>query len=74
MGWRGAGGNGAATVSVPQLSPLPVLLVLTAASSGSYIFMGGLLQLIGGVLEFFLGNTFSFVLFSAFGKPSPPDL
>ena len=52
----------------PSYPRLPLPFVLNVASSGSYIFMGGLLQLIGGVLEFFLGNTFSFVLFSAFGK------
>ncbi|MCJ1368152.1 hypothetical protein MMC16_007293 [Acarospora aff. strigata] len=48
MGWRGAGGNG-------------------AAGTGSYFFMGGLLMIIGGVLEFFLGNTFPFVVFCSFG-------
>ena len=30
--------------------------------------MGGLLMIIGGVLEFFLGNTFPFVVFSSFGQ------
>jgi uncharacterized protein len=29
--------------------------------------MGGALQVVGGFLEFFLGNTFSFVVFSTFG-------
>jgi uncharacterized protein len=48
MGWRGAGGGG-------------------AASLPAYLFMGGLLQIIGGLLEFFLGNTFPFVVFSTFG-------
>ncbi|KAI9821211.1 MAG: hypothetical protein M1827_003945 [Pycnora praestabilis] len=48
MGWRGAGGNG-------------------AASTGVYYFMGGLLMLLGGLLEFFLGNTFPFVVFCSFG-------
>ena len=33
--------------------------------------MGGLLQLLGGFLEFFIGNTFSFVVFSAFGQSFP---
>lgn len=47
MGWRGAGGNGIASI-------------------GAYYFMGGLLMLIGGVLEFFLGNTFPFVVFCSF--------
>ncbi|KAI4135540.1 MAG: hypothetical protein LQ347_000574 [Umbilicaria vellea] len=48
MGWRGAGGNGIASI-------------------GAYYFMGGLLMIIGGVLEFFLGNTFPFVVFCSFG-------
>ncbi|KAH8662580.1 hypothetical protein BX600DRAFT_437959 [Xylariales sp. PMI_506] len=48
MGWRGAGGTGAA--SIP-----------------SYFFFGGVLMLIGGLLEFFLGNTFPSVVFSSFG-------
>ncbi|KAI9873859.1 MAG: hypothetical protein M1830_010515 [Pleopsidium flavum] len=48
MGWRGAGGNG-------------------AAGTGTYFFMGGVLMIIGGVLEFFLGNTFPFVVFCSFG-------
>lgn len=48
MGWRGAGGNGAAGI-------------------GSYYFFGGMLMIIGGFLEFILGNTFPFVVFSSFG-------
>jgi succinate-acetate transporter protein len=48
MGWRGAGGNGAAGI-------------------GSYFFFGGLLMLLGGFLEFILGNTFPFVVFTSFG-------
>ncbi|KAK3176789.1 hypothetical protein OEA41_008114 [Lepraria neglecta] len=48
MGWRGAGGDGIATV-------------------GAYYFIGGFLMSLGGVLEFFLGNTFSFVVFCSFG-------
>ncbi|KAI9812001.1 MAG: hypothetical protein M1827_004893 [Pycnora praestabilis] len=38
-----------------------------AAFVGSLIFMGGVLQIIGGLLNFFIGNTFPFVVFSAFG-------
>jgi hypothetical protein len=36
---------------------------------------GGLLMTLGGVLEFFLGNTFSFVVFCSFGTATtlPPD-
>jgi len=48
MGWRGAGGNGAASI-------------------GAFYFFGGLLMLVGGFLEFILGNTFPFVVFSSFG-------
>jgi len=48
MGWRGAGGNGAAGI-------------------GAYYFFGGLLMILGGFLEFILGNTFPFVVFSSFG-------
>jgi len=48
MGWRGAGGNG-------------------AAGTGAYFFFGGMLMVLGGILEFILGNTFPFVVFTAFG-------
>ncbi|KAJ9262847.1 hypothetical protein DTO021C3_2961 [Paecilomyces variotii] len=48
MGWRGAGGDG-------------------AASTGAYFFMGGLLMILGGFLEFILGNTFTFFLFCGYG-------
>jgi succinate-acetate transporter protein len=48
MGWRGAGGNG-------------------IASMGAYLFFGGLLLIISGLLEFVLGNTFPFVVFMSFG-------
>lgn len=36
-------------------------------SSGAYYFFGGLLMIVGGFLEFILGNTFPFVVFSSFG-------
>jgi uncharacterized protein len=35
--------------------------------SGAYYFFGGLLMVIGSVLEFILGNTFPFVVFGSFG-------
>lgn len=38
-----------------------------AATNGVYIFMGGLLQILRGTLEFFPGNTFLFVVFNSFG-------
>lgn len=38
-----------------------------AASTGVFFFMGGLLMVLGGVMEFLLGNTFPFVLFCGYG-------
>uniref|UniRef100_A0A8H7MYC3 GPR1/FUN34/YaaH-class plasma membrane protein n=1 Tax=Bionectria ochroleuca TaxID=29856 RepID=A0A8H7MYC3_BIOOC len=48
MGWRGAGGGGAALIGV-------------------FYFFGGALQVIGSLLEWILGNTFSFVVFGSYG-------
>jgi succinate-acetate transporter protein len=36
-------------------------------SSGVYYFFGGLLMILGSLLEFILGNTFPFVVFGSFG-------
>lgn len=36
-------------------------------------FKGGLLMTLGGILEFILGNTFSFVVFCSFGPFIPPS-
>ncbi|PTU21808.1 hypothetical protein P175DRAFT_0508722 [Aspergillus ochraceoroseus IBT 24754] len=49
MGWRGAGGNGAANI-------------------GAYFFFGGILLMVGGFLEFIIGNTFSSVVFMSFAS------
>ena len=38
-----------------------------AATTGAYYFIGGFLMSLGGILEFFLANTFSFVVFCSFG-------
>ncbi|KAJ9614063.1 hypothetical protein H2200_002199 [Cladophialophora chaetospira] len=38
------------------------------APFGTYYFMGGTLMVIAGILEFFLGNTFPFVVSCGFGK------
>ncbi|KAI9763515.1 MAG: hypothetical protein M1840_000468 [Geoglossum simile] len=35
------------------------------ASTSVYLFMGGLLMIIGSIMEWFLGNTFSFVVFAS---------
>ncbi|KAL8818162.1 MAG: hypothetical protein Q9223_003145 [Gallowayella weberi] len=48
MGWRGAGGTG-------------------AASTGAYFFFGGVLMIIGSIMEWIVGNTFPFVVFGTFG-------
>jgi uncharacterized protein len=51
MGWRGAGGGGAATI-------------------GTFYFFGGMLQVIGSILEWIIGNTFPFIVFGSFGQCS----
>ncbi|KAM3515365.1 hypothetical protein MY11210_000927 [Beauveria gryllotalpidicola] len=48
MGWRGAGGGGAATI-------------------GTFYFFGGMLQILGAVLEWIMGNTFVYIVFGSFG-------
>jgi len=57
-----------------SLSPLSNVLLgwkgsggLGAAETGVYYFFGGLLMVLGGFLEFILGNTFPFVVFGSFG-------
>jgi len=57
-----------------SLTPLSNVLLgwrgsggLGAAEVGIYYFFGGLLMVLGGFLEFILGNTFPFVVFSSFG-------
>jgi succinate-acetate transporter protein len=39
-----------------------------AASVGISYFFGGLLMILGGMLEFVIGNTFSMVVFTCFGS------
>ncbi|KAK8145981.1 hypothetical protein G3M48_003769 [Beauveria asiatica] len=48
MGWRGAGGGGAATI-------------------GTFYFFGGMLQILGAILEWIMGNTFVYIVFGSFG-------
>jgi succinate-acetate transporter protein len=38
-----------------------------SANNGAHFFCGGVLLLLGGILEFFLGNTFAFVVFGSYG-------
>lgn len=70
MGWRGAGNNGAAHMWVigTSLSSYSGVHTNRYSSSGAYIFFGGILLLVGGLLECIIGNTFSSVVFMSFGK------
>jgi succinate-acetate transporter protein len=38
-----------------------------AATVGVCYFFGGLLQIIGSILEWIIGNTFPFIVFGSFG-------
>jgi hypothetical protein len=40
---------------------------LTPSNRGSYYFFGGFLLVLGGILEFILGNTFPSVVFTSYG-------
>lgn len=44
-----------------------------AATVGLSFYFGGLLQLMACVMEWFLGNTFSFLVFGSFGESVHPD-
>jgi len=41
-----------------------------ASDTAAYFFFGGLLMVIGGVLEWLIGNTFPSVVFTSFGMYS----
>jgi len=47
--------------------PPSVNIDLIPNNSGSYYFFGGLLLVLGGLLEFILGNTFPSVVFTSYG-------
>jgi succinate-acetate transporter protein len=38
-----------------------------AATFGLYYFFGGMLQIVGSLLEWFIGNTFPFIVFGSLG-------
>jgi hypothetical protein len=42
--------------------------VNSAATIGTYYFFGGMLQVIGSILEWFIENIFPFVVFGSLGK------
>jgi succinate-acetate transporter protein len=39
-----------------------------SAGIGTYYFFGGLLMIMGSLLEWIVGNTFPFVVFGSFGQ------
>ncbi|CZT21812.1 uncharacterized protein RCC_07679 [Ramularia collo-cygni] len=69
MGIRGSGGGGAATGqdhSFPDMSSFQSL-TRTLRNSCLSLFFGGMLQIIACLMEWMLGNTFSFLVFGSFG-------
>lgn len=66
MGWRGAGGNGAADIGTNKFQNGLEKMQLTTRQ-GVYFFFGGLLMILGSVGEWIIGNTFPFVVFGTFG-------
>ena len=54
-------------VSHHCLAPLNLCRTNLTVCSGAYFFIGGPFLLISGLLEFFLGNTFTFVVFISYG-------
>lgn len=76
MGWRGSGGGGAAIVYVKARKSSALFnhsgtgckVHSLTALSGILYFFGGVLQIIGSIMEWIIGNTFPFVVFGTFGK------
>ncbi len=71
MGWKASGGgNDAGIAGVGSYYFIVCLLDCLweekRKKTNLYV-KGGLLMTLGGILEFFLGNTFSFVVFCSFG-------
>jgi uncharacterized protein len=52
---------------IPHSHSASMNMDLIPSNSGSYYFFGGLLLVLGGLLEFILGNTFPSVVFSSYG-------
>lgn len=65
MGWRGAGGNGAASTGRYKTSIREARLT---NATGVFFFFGCLLMILGAIGEWILGNTFPFVVFGTFGE------
>lgn len=70
MGWRGTAigpNTGAANMCVTQSRVhTGVMNSMLTPCSGDYFFLAGPLLLISGLLEFLLGNTFTFVVFVSY--------
>jgi uncharacterized protein len=65
--WAGKDLVASVLLKCKSLVPLPAFMCANSTDSGVYYFFGGLLMVLGGFLEFVLGNTFPFVVFSSFG-------
>ena len=70
MGWRGAGGNGAASTGSSIIDASNCGKTLTQHCLGVYFFFGGVLMVLGSIGEWIIGNTFPFVVFGTFGMTS----
>lgn len=69
MGWRGTNigpNTGAANMYGVLEFPIALTDQRLTVCSGDYFFIGGPLLLIAGLLEFLLGNTFTFVVFISY--------
>ena len=44
------------------------------STRGDFVFLSGPLLILSGLMEFILGNTFSFVVFMSYGKCSAPTV
>src|SRR5258708_7260186 len=68
MGWRGSGSLGAANMWADLRFKVSEYLGANFTPSGIFYFIGGPLQIFCGILEFFLGNTFPFAVFTSYGE------
>ena len=68
MGWRGAGGSGAASTGKSRVSMAKLRNLYTDMTQGVFFFFGCLLMILGAVGEWIIGNTFPFVVFGTFGR------
>ena len=68
MGWRGAGGVGAASTGLYSSSSPRLSYTLTLIeTAGVLIVFGGVLMILAAIGEWIVGNTFPFVVFGTYG-------